>query len=76
MPLVLRVCALGGRSHLRLLMLLVSWLRLRMFWRVLLRLVDGLGRLKEGYLTGEDSVDVGTDGGRFELVHVAGTGED
>lgn len=77
---MLWVCALGCRSRLRwlgwLLLLLVSWLRLRVLWRVVLRLMDRLGRLKDGYFVGEDSVDVGTDGGRFELVHVAGTGED
>lgn len=47
-----------------------------MFWRVVLRLMNGLGRLKERYFVGEDTVDVGTDGGWFELVHVAGAGKD
>lgn len=75
MSLVLRVRALGCRARLCLL-LLVSWLRLRLLWGVMRLRMNGLCWLNERYLTGQDAVDIGTDGGRFELVHVAGTGED
>lgn len=74
MSLVLRVCALGGCAGLRL--LLVSRLRLRLFGGVLGLRVDRLRWLKNGNLVGKDSVDVGADGRRFELVYVAGAGED
>lgn len=47
-----------------------------MLWRVVLWWMYGLGRLNEGYLIGENAIDVGTDGCWLELVYVAGTGED
>lgn len=77
MSLVLRVRALGCCAGLcLLLLLLVSWLRLRLLWGVMGLGMNGLRWLDDGYLVGQDAVDVGADGSRFELVHVAGAGED
>lgn len=78
MSLVLRVGALDSCAGLWLLMLLllVSWLRLRLLWSMMRLRKDGLCWLIDGYLIGQDSIDVGADRGWFELVNVACTGED